>query len=440
VWRTWFDGRHAQPPAVRERRQGLPGPFRATFWRSPLRGPWLTATLGRVLLFGLPIVAITGLLSNAAWDPRLLVNARAQDRVLGPFDIYLFAWPAHPVWLYAAVVGVHLALGLALVPVVLAKQWSVLPRLFTWPPARSPAHALQRISLIFLVGGIFFEFVTGILFDQYYFPYRYDFDSAHYYGAWVFIGAFLLHVALKLPQMRRALATRREIVIGGLAHTEPEPPDGAPDSLVPVAPAAPTMSRRALLGTVGAGAVLLGGQAVAQDVGGPVRWLAFMLPRGLTSGSGPNDFPINGTLTTAGLNPSDLAHWRLAINGTRGRSLTLTREQLQLMPQHTYRLTLACREGWSTTQHWTGVRLRDLAATVGMRHPLTVQMTALDGAVAALAANQLSADATLLALNVNGVELSPDHGYPARLIVPDDIAVNCLKWVHTLAFHEADRA
>ncbi|HEX5191888.1 MAG TPA: molybdopterin-dependent oxidoreductase [Solirubrobacteraceae bacterium] len=423
-----------------DHRGGPPGPFQPTFWRSPLRGPWLTATLGRVLLCGLPIVMITGLLSNAAWDPRFAANAQGQDRVLGPFDIYLFAWPAHPGWLYAVNAGIHVGLGLALVPVVLAKQWSVLPRLFIWPPARTPAHALERLSLVFLVGGIYFEFVTGILFNEYWLPYRFVFDSAHYYGAWVFIGAFLLHVALKLPTMREALATRRVLLAASLAETVPEPPDGAPDSLVPVAPAAPTMSRRALLGTVGAGAVLLGGQAVAQDVGGPVRSLAFMLPRGLTDGSGPNDFPVNGTFASAGLSLGELEHWRLRIHGGSGRRLVLTRDQLRTMPHHSYQLTIACREGWSTTQRWTGVRLRDLAAEVGMHGPLTVTMTALDGAAATLGSNQVSADQTLLALAVNGAELSPDHGFPARLIVPDDIAVNCLKWVSTLAFDRAVRA
>jgi DMSO/TMAO reductase YedYZ molybdopterin-dependent catalytic subunit len=400
----------------------------------------LTATLGRVLLFGIPIVMVSGLLSNAAWDPRFVANAQGQDRVLGPFDLYLFAWPAHPGWLYAADAGIHVGLGLALVPVVLAKQWSVLPRLFIWPPARSPAHALERVSLVFLVGGIFFEFVTGILFNEYWLPYRFVFDSAHFYGAWVFTGAFLLHVALKLPTMRTALKTRRALLGAGLADGEPEPPDGSPDSLVPVAPAAPTMSRRALLGTVGAGAVLLGGQAVAQDVGGPVRSLAFMLPRGLTAGSGPNDFPVNGTFTTAGLSLGELEHWRLRLHGDGGRTLALTRDELHAMPQRTYQLTIACREGWSTTQWWTGVRLRDLAAALGMHGPLTVDMTALDGAAATLGANQVSADQTLLALAVNGAELSPDHGFPARLIVPDDIAVNCLKWVSTLAFNRATPA
>lgn len=165
-----------------------------------------------------------------------------------------------------------------------------------------------------------------------------------------------------------------------------------------------------------------------------------MLPRGLTAGSGPNDFPVNGTLALAGLSSNDLARWRLRVHGSTGRTLEFTREQLLEMPQHTYWLPLACREGWSTTQRWTGVRLRDLAAAVGMRGPLTVDMSALDGAMASLGSDQVSAASTLLGVGVNGAELSPDHGFPARVIVPADIAVNCLKWVEVLAFKEADRA
>jgi DMSO/TMAO reductase YedYZ molybdopterin-dependent catalytic subunit len=64
-------------------------------------------------------------------------------------------------------------------------------------------------------------------------------------------------------------------------------------------------------------------------------------------------------------------------------------------------------------------------------------MAALDGGTAALAANQVSAEESLVALLVNGVPLSLDHGYPARVIVPGEVAVNCLKWVHELSFREA---
>lgn len=121
-----------------------PEPFRPGFWRSPLRGPRLTAILGFVLLIGIPIVAITGLLSNDAYQPGLGPNALGWG--LGSLDFYLFGWPTHPAWLYVLTQGLHVTIGLALAPIVLAKLWSVIPRLFEWQPVRSPAHALDSLA------------------------------------------------------------------------------------------------------------------------------------------------------------------------------------------------------------------------------------------------------------------------------------------------------
>ena len=81
----------------------------------------------------------------------------------GLLRFYLFSWPTHPAWLYRVNQGIHVTLGLALVPILLVKLWSVLPKLFEWPPLRSPAHLLERICLFLLVGGVVFEFATGIL-------------------------------------------------------------------------------------------------------------------------------------------------------------------------------------------------------------------------------------------------------------------------------------
>ena len=188
-----------------------PGPFRPEFWRSPLRGPWLTAVLGLVLLIGLPVVIITGLLSNDAYQPGLGANALGRHTG-GLLDLYLFGWPTEPAWLYAVSQGLHVTIGLAVVPVVLAKLWSVIPRLFEWPPVHSPAHALERLSLALLVGGALFELVTGILNIQYWYAFPFFFTQAHYYGAWVFIAAFVVHVALKLGTMRRSLRTRGAVL------------------------------------------------------------------------------------------------------------------------------------------------------------------------------------------------------------------------------------
>src|SRR5450631_1585963 len=144
-----------------------PGPFRPGIWRSPLRGLWLTSILAVVLLAGLIVLAVTGLLSYAAYDP--LLPGNDQTPGAGLLRFYMFSWPTHPSWLYRVDQGVHITLGLALLPVVLAKLWSVLPRLFAWPPVRSLAQILERVSLIMLVGGVLFEFATGILNIQNYY-------------------------------------------------------------------------------------------------------------------------------------------------------------------------------------------------------------------------------------------------------------------------------
>ncbi len=112
----------------------------------------------------------TGLLSYAAYNPGLdPINDTTPGK--GLLGFYLFSWPTNPVWLYRVTQGTHVTLGLTLVPILLFKLWSVLPKLFEWPPLRSPAHALERLSLFLLVGGAVFEFATGILNIQTWYPF-----------------------------------------------------------------------------------------------------------------------------------------------------------------------------------------------------------------------------------------------------------------------------
>ncbi|WP_134739484.1 molybdopterin-dependent oxidoreductase [Nocardioides sp. 503] len=404
-------------------------------WRSPLRGPWLTSVLGAVLLASIPVVILTGLLSYVAYGEQ----ARPSD--VGWLHLPMFDWPTDPSWLFRLTQGLHVGLGLVLVPVVLAKLWSVIPRLFAWPPARSAAQALERLTLLMLVGGLLFEIVTGVLNIQYDYVFGFSFYTAHYYGAWVFIVGFVSHVALKLPTMVRSLRTRslREELRTRRADTRPErvaPDDGA--GLVAADPAAPTMSRRGLLALVGGGSLLTFALTAGQTVGGPTRRLALLLPRGLDSGDGPLDFPVNKTAEAAAIvTASTGATWRLSLEGD-GPTVTLDREQLLAMTQHTAVLPIACVEGWSTTQTWTGVRLRDLAAQVGIGEPTGAFVKSLQeqGAFKAadLNAGQVSHADALLALQVNGVDLSLDHGFPARIIVPAMPGVLNTKWVASIRF------
>ena len=186
---------------------------------------------------------------------------------------------------------------------------------------------------------------------------------------------------------------------------------------------------------VALGALTLLGLSIGQTLGGTVRSTALLAPRGLALGSGLNDFPVNKTAAMAGITPVDDS-WRLALHGPASRSLSRT-ESLAL-PQHTARLPIACVEGWSTgDQTWTGVRLADLARMAGASpgDELLVESLQQGGFRAAtLSAYQVHAPDALLALRVNGADLSLDHGFPARIVVPALPGVHNTKWVTRLTF------
>jgi DMSO/TMAO reductase YedYZ molybdopterin-dependent catalytic subunit len=419
-----------------------PGPFRRSFWRSPIRGPWLTSVFGLVLLVSIPVVFVTGLLSYAAYNPDLSkINDETPGK--GLLGFYLFSWPTHPVWLYRLNQGVHVTLGLVLVPILLFKLWSVLPKLFEWPPLRSPAHLLERLSLFLLVGGGVFEFATGILNIQTWYKFPGSFYSLHFYGAWVFTTAVAVHVALKLPTMIRALRSRSLIgeLRTNLARTRPESPDAG--YLVSPAPAPPTISRRGVLAFAGAGSLLVAALSVGQALGGPLRRTALLAPHGQDVGGGPGEFQVNQTAASARITQSQTGDaWRLTLetSGQAGRApIVLSRADLLHMEQHAASLPIACVEGWSTdNQAWTGIRLSDLARLAGVTRPSSALVRSLQrgGAFrqAVLSAEQIMNPDSLLALRVNGADLTPDHGYPARVIVPASPGVHNTKWVATMRF------
>ncbi|WP_324786736.1 molybdopterin-dependent oxidoreductase [Streptomyces sp. H51] len=398
-------------------------PFAPGFWRSPVRGPWFTSVLGLVLLGGVTVLFVTGLLSYAAYNPDLSpVNDRTPDK--GVLGFYLFSWPTHPHWLYRLTQGVHVTLGVALIPVLLAKLWSVVPRLFELPPARSLAHALERISLLLLVGGGLFEFTTGVLNVQLDYVFPGSFYPLHFYGAWVFFAAFLAHAVTKTPAAVRGL---RQLRAEGGVLTSPRP-------------AEPTVSRRGALGLVGGGSLLLFGTTAGQTSDG-LRWTALLAPHGGGEPTGgPGGFQINKTAARAGIRAAETGEdaWRLVLTGRAG-TVRLARADLLRLPLHGAALPIACVEGWSTSdQWWRGVRLRDLAALVGHDDDAGVLVESLQrhGAFrrAALRANQVADPRSLLALFVNGEELTPDHGHPARIIVPAAPGVLNTKWVARMTF------
>jgi DMSO/TMAO reductase YedYZ molybdopterin-dependent catalytic subunit len=368
------------------------GPWRDGTFRSALRTERLTSHLGLWLGAAFAICFATGLLSHLIQHPP-----------------GWFTWPARPVGLYRVTQGLHVATGLATVPLLAAKLWSVYPKLFTWPPARDLLHAAERASVAVLVGAALFQVVSGVLnVARWYTPMPFFFTAAHYWTGWLAAGALLVHIAVQLPVIRRGLAP------------QPDPPTGG-------------LTRRGLLTAVGAAALTLTVTTAGQTVR-PLARLSLLSPR--RPDVGPQRLPVNKSATAARV--TTLARgpgYRLSVTGPRGRvHLSLT--DLAALPQHTVPLPITCVEGWSADAVWTGVRVRDLVALVGADPASRVLVESLQPAGRYRSSTLEPAHAadplTLLALRLHGEPLHLDHGYPCRLIAPDRPGVLQTKWVHML--------
>ena len=284
------------PPATLRR-----GPFAADAGSAerPPHDARTAALLGRSLGVAFGVCFLTGLVSHLHQHP------------VAWFDL-----PSRPVWGYQLTQGVHVATGIASVPLLLAKLWTVYRRLFAWPPARDVGRALERLLLVPLVAGAVFELVTGLLNVVQWYPFHFAFPVAHYTVAWVVVGALLVHLALKAPLARSVTGRRRRL---------PE--------------AAPSADRRALLLGTGAavGAVTLA--TVGQTLS-PLRAVSLLAPR--DPAVGPQGLPVNRSAAAARVAPAatDPA-WALVVAGT----LRLSLAQLRALPQVEAELPIACVEG-----------------------------------------------------------------------------------------------
>lgn len=153
---------------------------------APERTPRTAVVLGRLAGIGVLVCFVTGLYSQLLQHP-----------------IGWLPLPTRPVELYAWTQGLHVAVGTALLPLVLAKLWVVYPRLFAWPPLRSPADVAERGSVAVLVSATLLQLVMGTLNTFQWYPWPFSFVRTHWALSWVVVGAIVVHVAVKLPVIAR---------------------------------------------------------------------------------------------------------------------------------------------------------------------------------------------------------------------------------------------
>lgn len=165
---------------------------------SPARTARTTVVVGRLLASAFLVCFVTGVYSHLLQEP--LPGLRFPT------------WPG----LYAFSQGLHVTVGIAIFPLLLAKLWTVYPRLFVWPPVRSAAELAERVSIAVLVSAALLEPTIGLINTYQWYPWPFPFRQTHFALAWVIVGALAIHIAFKLPVIvrywrRRSAADDRSV-------------------------------------------------------------------------------------------------------------------------------------------------------------------------------------------------------------------------------------
>jgi DMSO/TMAO reductase YedYZ molybdopterin-dependent catalytic subunit len=153
------------------------------------------------------------------------------------------------------------------------------------------------------------------------------------------------------------------------------------------------------------------------------------------------DFPV----LSAGPTPhTELATWDFTLRAPDGTTARWTWEEFQSLPRLTITTDIHCVTKWSKFgTRWEGVSV-DTLLTEGAKYgvvPAAYAMAVSDGGYTTnVPLVDLTEGKAMVAYTFEGAPLPPEHGGPARLLVPHLYFWKSAKWVRELRFMERDHA
>ena len=120
-----------------------------------------------------------------------------------------------------------------------------------------------------------------------------------------------------------------------------------------------------------------------------------------------------------------------------------TFDELGRLPRTTLTRDIHCVTKWSKFDTlWEGVMVDDILAAAKLETPATPYVLAhsVDGYSTNVPAKDLIGGKAMVALSYDGKPISPDHGGPARLLVPHLYFWKSAKWLNGLQFTDRDEA
>ncbi len=137
----------------------------------------------------------------------------------------------------------------------------------------------------------------------------------------------------------------------------------------------------------------------------------------------------------------DLESWDFRVAGLVENPLRLTWEEWEELPRVEVKADMHCVTSWSKLDNlWGGVQARHLLELAGPKPEARYVSVFCDGGYTTnLPLEELYEEDALFATHHDGEPLTPEHGWPLRLVVPRLYAWKSAKWVRGIELLSEDR-
>ena len=138
---------------------------------------------------------------------------------------------------------------------------------------------------------------------------------------------------------------------------------------------------------------------------------------------------------------TDLATWDFRVFGEVEEELVLNYDELKALPQTEITTDIHCVTRWSRFDtSFKGVRWRELAKLVRPKPSARFVLAhAEQGFTSNVPLDAIEAADALVAWEADGEPLTPDHGWPLRLVVPSRYFWKSAKWLRGLELLATDQ-
>jgi DMSO/TMAO reductase YedYZ molybdopterin-dependent catalytic subunit len=151
-----------------------------------------------------------------------------------------------------------------------------------------------------------------------------------------------------------------------------------------------------------------------------------------------DDFPV----LSAGPTPhTPLSDWSFRIDGLVGEPVQWTWDEFVTLPSREYLVDISCVTKWTKLDtRWQGVSVDTLLERVELNRNAAFVIAFCDGGYTTnLPIADVVNDQAFVAYGYDGAPLPPEHGGPARLVVPHLYFWKSAKWIRGLRLLERDQ-